>query len=73
MSTKHSTLLSENPVLPPSFETICHRTITGDSSYFPQAVYHDQIIYFCTEVCLRAFLDGPDTFIKIHGREIPDE
>jgi YHS domain-containing protein len=49
--------------------TVCHRTLTGDLAYTPQAKYNGQTLYFCFEVCLRAFLEDPDRFLAVHGKD----
>jgi YHS domain-containing protein len=50
-------------------KTVCHRIITSDPAYYPQFLYRGQIIYFCTEACLHAFLEEPEIFIKAHSQE----
>ncbi len=49
-------------------ETVCHRTITGDMAYLPQAEFHGRIIYFCTETCQRVFLSDPERFYAAHSK-----
>lgn len=51
---------------PPSL--LCGRKLTGDPRYFPQAEYHGQTVYFCTEYCLRAFLEDPERFSLVHRK-----
>jgi YHS domain-containing protein len=50
-------------------ETICHRMITGDPAYYPQAEYHGRTVYFCTETCLHAFQGDPERFSAVHSKE----
>jgi len=57
------------PSSPPPPETVCHRTITSDPAYFPRVEYQGEVIYFCTEVCLHAFLEDPEEFLKTHSQE----
>ena len=49
-------------------ETICHRPVTGDLRYYPQAEYQGRTIYFCTEYCLRAFLEDSERFYPAHSK-----
>ena len=49
-------------------ETVCHRTITGDPAYYPQAEFHGMTIYFCTETCQSVFLSDPERFFAVHSR-----
>ncbi len=49
-------------------ETVCHRTIRGDPDYYPQAEFHGQTIYFCTETCLSVFLSDPEQFYAAHSK-----
>lgn len=49
-------------------ETVCHRTVSGDLTYYPRAEYHGRTVYFCTEYCLRAFLADPERFHPAHSR-----
>jgi YHS domain-containing protein len=49
-------------------ETVCHRTITGDRAYYPQAEFHGRTIYFCTETCLSVFLSDPERFYAAHSK-----
>jgi YHS domain-containing protein len=49
-------------------ETVCHRVISGDPPYYPQAIFSGQTIYFCTEACLHSFLEEPEKFLAIHSR-----
>jgi YHS domain-containing protein len=48
--------------------TVCHRTITGDSAYYPQAEFHSQTIYFCTETCKGVFRFDPEHFYAAHSK-----
>jgi YHS domain-containing protein len=49
-------------------ETVCHRTMTGDLAYFPQAEFHGRILFFCTQACLDAFQRDPERFVTAHSR-----
>jgi YHS domain-containing protein len=49
-------------------ETVCHRIITGDPAYYPQAAFHGRTIYFCTETCQSVFLSDPERFYAAHSR-----
>jgi YHS domain-containing protein len=49
-------------------ESVCHRTIRGDTSYYPQAVFHGRIIYFCTETCKSVFMSDPERFYSAHSK-----
>jgi YHS domain-containing protein len=53
-------------------ETLCHRLITGDPDYYPQAEYQGRKLFFCTEVCQRVFLEDPEVFIQAHGKQLGD-
>jgi YHS domain-containing protein len=57
------------PLILTTPETVCGRTITGDPSFFPQAIYNGEIIYVCTEICLHIFQDDPVRFIEAHSQE----
>jgi YHS domain-containing protein len=52
-------------------ETVCHRTITGDPAYYPQAEFHGRTIYFCTETCHSVFLSDPERFYVAHSKRRP--
>ena len=52
-----------------TFVTACGRLLTGDPRYYPQAVYEGKTIHFCTEVCLDAFREDPQGFLKAHTRK----
>jgi YHS domain-containing protein len=56
------------PVSLRNIETVCHRTINGDPSFYPQAEYQGRIIHFCTETCLSVFLSDPDRFYAAHSK-----
>jgi YHS domain-containing protein len=47
-------------------KTVCGREMTAEISWYPQALYQNRIIYFCTEICLDAFKADPDRFITAH-------
>lgn len=49
-------------------ETVCHRTITGDPIYYPQAEFHGRTIYFCTETCRSVFLSDTERFYAGHTK-----
>jgi len=49
------------------FHTVCKRVFHADSTYFPLAKYHGEIVYFCTEACLNAFLADPERFYCGHS------
>jgi hypothetical protein len=51
-----------------SFTALCGRVFHADPDYFPQAEYRGQTLYFCTEVCLGAFLSDPDRFVAAHSK-----
>jgi YHS domain-containing protein len=53
-------------------ETVCHRTITGDLRFFSKGKYHGEMVYFCTEYCLRAFLVDPERFYPAHSKRHVD-
>lgn len=53
-------------------ETVCHRTLTGDPAYYPQAEFHGRTIYFCTETCQSVFLSDPERFYEAHSRRHVD-
>jgi len=59
------------PVPARSAETVCHRTIHGDPAFYPQAEYHGQTIYFCTETCQSVFLSDPERFYAAHSKRRP--
>lgn len=50
-------------------ETVCRRVITGDPAYYPHVEYQGEVIYFCTEACLHAFLEDPERFLEVHVKE----
>jgi YHS domain-containing protein len=53
-------------------ETVCHRAITGDPTFYPQAEFHGRIIYFCTETCQSVFQSDPERFYAAHSRRRVD-
>jgi hypothetical protein len=55
------------------FKTLCNRRILGDPKYFPRAEYLGRTFHFCMDVCLDAFLNDPDVFIRTHSRGGEDE
>jgi YHS domain-containing protein len=60
-----------NPVPPdnPAFpETVCHRTVTIDPAFYPQAEFHGRTIYFCSDTCQRVFLSDPECFYAAHTK-----
>jgi len=60
-----------NPFPPDEFifpETVCHRPLTGDLAYYPQAEFHGRIIFFCTDLCQRVFLSDPERFYDAHSK-----
>jgi YHS domain-containing protein len=56
------------PARKPVRATICHRIMTVDSVWYPQAEYQGRTIYFCTEFCLEAFRADPERFYIAHSR-----
>lgn len=40
--------------------------MTAEISWYPQAAYQNRMIYFCTEICLDAFIADPDRFYAAH-------
>jgi YHS domain-containing protein len=52
-------------------ETVCHRTITGELPFYPQAEFHGRTIYFCTETCQSVFLSDPERFFAAHSKRRP--
>jgi YHS domain-containing protein len=52
-------------------ETVCHRTITGELPFYPQAEFHGRTIYFCTETCQSVFLSDPERFYAAHSKRRP--
>ena len=59
------------PIPARGVETVCHRTIHGDPAFHPQAEYHGQTIYFCTETCQSVFLSDPERFYAAHSKRMP--
>lgn len=54
---------SIQPTNPPQvFITACGGKIDNPQGY-PSATYKGQLVYFCTEACLKAFQDKPDAFM----------
>ena len=52
---------------PPPFVTLCGRVFRDtDRSYFPNADWQGHTLYFCTQVCLEAFLADPEAFYRSH-------
>jgi YHS domain-containing protein len=49
-------------------ETVCHRALTCAPGNYPCALYQGQVIYFCTETCIKAFLADPERFYLAHSR-----
>lgn len=47
---------------PQAFFTACGGKIENPEK-FPSAVYKGQLVYFCTEACLKAFTEKPDAFM----------
>lgn len=56
----------------PPPETTCRRVMTGDLRYYPQAKFRGRRLYFCTEYCLRAFLEDPERFHAAHSKRRVD-
>ncbi len=54
------------PIRLPGFEALCGRVFRSDPEFFPQVEYRGQVIYFCTEACLAAFLSDPERFLSTH-------
>jgi YHS domain-containing protein len=54
-----------------SLKTVCQRIIQGDQAFFPQAEFHGQTVYFCTEACQMVFLSDPERFINAHEKRRP--
>jgi len=46
----------------PMAETVCGSVIRDPDKY-PSAIYRGEVVYFCTNGCLRAFQGEPDRFI----------
>ncbi|MCB2160502.1 YHS domain-containing protein [bacterium] len=46
----------------PVIKTVCGGILENPENY-PTAKYKEEIVYFCTEGCLRAFKKDPDLFI----------
>ena len=46
----------------PNPETACGSEIR-DASQYPSAMYRGEVVYFCTQACLRAFELDPDPFM----------
>ncbi len=46
----------------PTAETVCGSEIRNPDKY-PSAIYRGEVVYFCTDGCLRAFKGEPDRFI----------
>jgi YHS domain-containing protein len=67
-NVKPSPIPQDDLVFP---ETVCHRTITGEPVYYPQAEFHGRIIYFCTEACQSVFLSDPERFYAAHSKRRP--
>jgi YHS domain-containing protein len=51
-----------------ALETVCHRTISGDPAYYPQAEFHGRTIYFCTDTCQGVFRSDPERFFAAHSK-----
>ena len=53
--------------MPPSEPNVTSQTVCGgkiqDPTKYPSAKYKDQLVFFCTEACLKAFLKEPDRFM----------
>ena len=43
-------------------KTVCGGILENPENY-PSATYRDEIVYFCTLGCLKAFEEDPDRFI----------
>ena len=51
----------------PRFVTLCGRIFHDtDKSFFPHTSYRGRTLYFCTRVCLDAFLADPEAFYRSH-------
>ena len=49
------------------FITLCGRIFQDtDADFFPNGTWHGRRIYFCTQVCLEAFLADPEPFYRAH-------
>ena len=46
----------------PRYKTACGGFIK-DPSRYPSAEFHGETIYFCTQACLRVFLENPEPFM----------
>jgi YHS domain-containing protein len=56
------------PARKPVHATVCHRIMTVESDWYPQAEYQGRTIYFCTEFCLETFRADPERFYIAHSR-----
>lgn len=43
-------------------KTVCGGIVQNPSAY-PNAVFHGQTVYFCSNACLKAFLLAPEAFM----------
>jgi len=50
------------------FHTVCKRVFHANPAYFPQAEYQGKTVYFCTDICLEAFLADPERFYCAHSK-----
>jgi len=58
----------DSPVPRKPRATVCHRLMTTDINWYPNAEYEGRRIYFCTEFCLEAFNADPERFYVAHSR-----
>lgn len=47
---------------------VCGRSIHGDLTYIPKAEYAGEVLFFCSDYCLRAYQSDPHRFYAAHRR-----
>ena len=58
-----------NPTMLPDQQRplmVCGRAIAADLAACYQAEFQGRVIYFCTDICLEAFLADPERFYAAH-------
>ncbi len=64
----HTKAKNREENLPSPATFLCGRRLTSDPRYSPQAEHDGQRLYFCTDYCLRAFLEDPERFSIAHHK-----
>ena len=63
--------MAMEPSLPTEFKTACGG-VTLEPEKYPSALYQGERVYFCTQACLKAFEDNPDSFMRGEVEHLED-